>query len=253
MAMYYAGNEIVEYIESSALKKTKRSVGEVFVLAILAGAFIAFGAVGSFLVAGHLSKVDLGLSKFVSGAVFPVGLMMVILLSLELFTSDCLMLIGVITKKITFKQMLKVLVIVYIGNFVGSIIVGYLSIKTHSMYPEALELLQNTAMHKVHATSLDIFLKAILCNVIVCGGAVAAYSSKDIPGKIFAVWFSIMLFVVLGYDHCIANMLYIPTAIFSGANITIFEFLHNLLFATAGNFIGGALVIGVSIYYANRK
>lgn len=253
MAMYYTGEELVDYIESAAVKKASRPFGQLFVLAILAGMFIAFGAVGCFLVSGAIAKTDLGLSKFMGAAVFPVGLMMVILLSLELFTSDCLMIIGLFSKKVNVKQVLKVLTIVYIGNLVGSLIVSYLTIKTHSIYPDALTLLQNTALHKVHAASLDIFLKAILCNIIVCAGAIAAYTAKDWPGKIFAVWFSIMLFVVLGYDHCIANMLYIPTAMFSGANITIIDFLHNILFATIGNFIGGGLVIGVSVYYANRK
>lgn len=252
MSMYYTAEDILSYIENAAIKKVNRPTWQLFLLAIFAGAFIAFGATGSFLVSGVLYKSDVGLSKLVSGIVFPVGLMMVILTSLELFTSNCLMMVGVLSKKIKSSDMIKVLSIVFIGNFIGALIVSYLNFKTHSIYQDAVDMIIKVAISKVSANGLDIFLKAILCNVVVCIGAISAYCAKDWPGKIFAVWFSIMLFVVLGYDHCIANMMYIPTAIFYGAEISVYQFLYNLFFATLGNFVGGAFVVGAGYYYTQK-
>lgn len=252
MAMYYLPNEVVEYVENAAVKKVNRSCLKLFILAIFAGALIGFGAIGSYLVSSDLIIKDIGLGKLIGACVFPVGLIMVVLGGFELFTSDCLMTMGVASKKINILQMFKVLVIVYLGNLVGALIVSWVSVKVNTLYPNAAHTLMHSAEAKVHADWFVLLLKGVFANILVAGGALVAYSSKEWIGKIAAAWFAIMLFIVLGYEHSIANMTYIPTAIFLGSNISIMQLIYNLIFSTLGNFIGGGIIVGLGYYYTQK-
>lgn len=252
VAMYYTPNELVEYVEDSAVKKATRPYVKLFILSIFAGALIGFGAIGSYVVSGSMLETNAGLAKFIGAAVFPVGLIVVILGGFELFTSDCLMTMGVMAKKIKWVDLIRTLVIVYLGNLVGSLIVSYVTAKVNTLYPAAAHGIIHTAEAKVHLDAMTIFLKGTMANVLVALGAMVAYASKDWVGKIAAAWFVIMLFVVLGYEHSIANMTYIPTAMWLGAPITILEFIYNLIFSTIGNFIGGGVLVGLSYYYTQK-
>lgn len=252
MAMYYSPSELVEYVENSAVKKATRPFLKLFILAIFAGALIGFGAIGSYVASGDLLLKDVGLGKFMGAAVFPVGLIIVVLGGFELFTSDCLMTMGVASKKINLFQLIKTLIIVYIGNLVGALIVSYVTAKVNTLYPNAAHALIHTAESKVHMDWLSILLKGIFANILVAGGAMVAYASKDWIGKIGAAWFAIMLFIVLGYEHSIANMTYIPTAMMLNADINIMQFTYNLIFSTLGNFIGGGVIVGLGYYYTQK-
>ena len=124
--------------------------------------------------------------------------------------------------------------------------------KAGTLYPDAANALIHTAEVKVHMDAFTILLKGIFANILVALGALVAYASKDWIGKIVAAWLVIMLFVVLGYEHSIANMTYISTAMFLNAPISIFGFIHNLIWSTLGNFIGGGVIVGLSYYYTQK-
>lgn len=246
-------NELMEYLLGACTEKGNKCIGKLSILGFMAGMAIALGAVGSIITSSTLAKTDLGLGKFMAGAVFPVGLMLVILLGFELFTSNCMMVVAVINKNISIRQLLKNWLVVYSFNFVGCAFIAFITILTHNFSDDAMLYLSKLATYKVNAPAHYLFLKGILCNVLVCGAVLMAYSAKDVVGKIFGAWFPIMLFTVLGYDHCVANMLYFMAAKLGGVAISFSDIAYNLFYVTLGNIIGGTLFMSIPMYLAHYK
>lgn len=247
-------NEVLEYVIHAAENRVKRPFIKLMLLSIFAGMLIAFGAVGNLLVSSNLALTNPGLAKFVGATVFPVGLIGIVFLGLELFTSNCMMSLGVIEKKYSFLTMLKILSIVWFFNLIGCLIVAYVSYKTHTLSDEGLSLLEGIAKYKTHTSAYDLFIKGIMCNVLVCVGSLQGYIPKDGISKTFAIWFPIMLFVVLGYDHIVANMLYLPLAYMHSLDgVSLLGILYNFIFVTLGNFVGGAFTIALALWYVIKK
>ena len=238
------------------------------VLGVLAGAYIGFGGMLSSTVTFETASVlGTGLSRFIGGAVFSVGLMMVIIAGAELFTGNNLMISSALTKKITWSNMFTRWTVVYFANFAGSLLIMVLFFysglwKTGDYGLGAAAM--NLANNKVTLTFSEVLWRAIGCNWLVCIAVWMACSARQTISKIFAIFFPIMAFVALGFEHCIANMYFIPTGIlFSGipeiasvANIdtsalTWGSFLvNNLVPATIGNIIGGVVFVGMGYWYA---
>ncbi len=253
---YKTPAELVDYLLDISVGKGNKEFFKLVILGFLGGMFIAFGAVGNIIVSSSLIKADVGGAKYLGASVFPVGLIMIVVLGAELFTSNTLMFTGVLGKRITVSKMLYNWVTVYLANFLGALFVSYVTIKTHNFNADSMQLLASAAEHKTHAEPFLIFLKGILCNVLVCGAVLVAYSSKDIIGKLFGIWFPIMLFIILGYDHCVANMFYLSAAKLGGVDISFAGIAKNLTFATVGNIVGGSILIGTSLfinYYKKEK
>lgn len=260
--------EIVEnYIQSCQLKAEYR-LSKVVLLGFMAGAFIALGAQAG-NVAMH-SITDVGLARMAAGMVFPVGLMMIILLGGELFTGDCLLLLGVLDKKITWKKMLHLLVIVFIANFAGALFVSLLVSLSGQWDYSQLGLGAFTyklAVTKSGITPLRAITSGILCNMLVCGAVLMAVSVKTASAKILAVFFTIMAFVVSGFEHCVANMYYLSAGFLASmqpayvsraqklfalsGSLKISGTISNLCFVTLGNIIGGCLI--AIVVYAVKK
>lgn len=246
-------SEMMDYLLNVCTEKGNKCVMKLAILGFMAGIFIAFGATGSIIASSTLAKTDPGLGKFVAGAVFPVGLMFVLLTGVELFTSNCMLVVAVINKNIKLKQLLKNWVIVYSTNFLGCLFVAAITVVSHNFNDDALKYVEKLALYKVHAPAFVLFIKAILCNIMVCGSVLMAYSAKDVTGKLLAAWFPIMLFVILGYDHCVANMLYFMAAKFGGADISFAQIGYNLFFVTLGNIVGGTVFMSIPMYIAHYK
>ncbi len=246
-------SEVLDYLIDVSTEKGNKSFKKLEVLGFMSGMFIAFGAVGSIIASAAIAAKNPGLGKLVAGVVFPVGLMMVLLLGVELFTSNCMLIVAVISKRMPLKKLLKNWITVYTSNFIGVTFVSFITIMTHNFNSDALSFLEKLATYKIHAPAHHLFLKGILCNVLVCGGVLMAYASKDVAGKVFAAWFSIMLFTILGYDHCIANMLYLTAAKFAGFAIPVSGIVYNLFFVTLGNIVGGTVFMAIPFYFSNRR
>ncbi|SKC85666.1 formate/nitrite transporter family protein [Maledivibacter halophilus] len=232
------------------VKKAKLASLQMLLLGIFAGMFIGFGAHADITVMQTIGKFDIGFAKFFGAAVFPVGLMLVLMVGAELFTGNNLMTLGLLDRKITVKQMLKNWGLVYIGNFVGSIVLAWLLRKSglyisQDMTAKAIEI----AEAKMSLTFVEAFIRAILCNMLVVLSVLLATASKDVIGKIFAIWFPIMLFVLSGFEHSIANMFFIPLGKLVGFN-TLWTtiWIKNLIPVTLGNIVGGAIIVPV-VYY----
>ena len=220
-------------------------------LGILAGMFIGFGC--HVFVLATASEVT-AVSKLIGAALFPVGLMMVIFCGAELFTGNNLMTLALIKKEITWQGMLKNWVLVYLGNLIGSVLLAFLLAKSGLYAGSAMERAMAVASSKAAMPFADAVIRGILCNILVVLACWFQAGSKEMSGKILAVWFPIMLFVFAGFEHSVANMTYIPLGMILGADVSIGSFLlGNLLPVTLGNLIGGALFIPVFYTLAYGK
>ena len=245
--------ELVDYIIKVGIDKATKPLFKLMLLGIFGGAFIARGGAGNIISSSTLVKTDPGLAKMLGAAVFPVGLILVVTLGAELFTSNCLLSVAFVNKKISFAQMIRNLVTVYLFNYVGSFIVAYITVKGGSFNADSLAYLQNIATHKVDASAYALFIKGILCNVLVCGAVIQSYTSRDTIGKLVGAWLPIMLFVLIGYDHSIANMFYLTAAKLTDSSLFgVSGILYNLFYVTLGNILG-ALAIGLPLYFSYYK
>lgn len=270
--------EIAEYSLEVSVKKAKQSAMNLFVLGILAGAFIAFAAEGSNMAAYNLfaNPETYGLGKALAGAIFGTGLMLVVLAGGELFTGNTMMIAGVATKKITVSGMLRNWVIVYLGNLAGSLLIAYMMSQSGLFGSSAGVLGGMTikiAAYKVGLTFPQAFFLGIMCNWLVCLAVWMSYGAKDITGKVLAIFFPIWLFITSGFEHCIANMYYIPAGILAKANPQFVQaastlgvtqdkldllnwtsfLLGNLVPVTIGNIVGGGGFVALAYWYVYIK
>jgi len=260
-------------------------VDKLLLLGFLAGAYIAFGALLSEIVAGGMLSggkigdmaviLPPGLLKFAAGAVFPVGLMFVVIAGSELFTGNCMFLpIGVLNKEGTWAGLAINWTVVYIGNFIGSIFVAFFLAYWAGLIntaPFAVWAVQTVANTKAGLDFMTAFLRAIGCNWLVCLAVWLAISADDVISKIFSCWFPIMAFVTIGFEHSVANMFFLPagwfvvndplgivpaatkTALTATGNLVGMQgwvniVVNNLIPVTLGNIVGGAIFVSL-IYW----
>jgi len=267
----YSPPEIAKRIAAVAEKKSGLDFFRMFVLAILAGVFIALGAEFYTLVV-HDSGLAFGLNNLIGGLVFCLGLILVVIAGAELFTGNTLIVMGFIERKVSARQLLKGWSIVYIGNLAGSLAMVLLMYYTaqwgfHGAMVGGKALLIANA--KVNMTFLEAFMRGILCNVLVCLAIWLAFSGRSTIDKILAVIFPITAFVASGFEHSVANMYFVPMGLalkeqadvlaaaqgMAGqpimlGNLTVAGFIvKNLIPVTLGNIIGGSLLVG-GIYWA---
>ena len=267
--------QIVAANMNAAKGKTELPLLRMILLGIFAGMFIAGGASASSLAMHAISNV--GLARLVAGAIFPVGLMMIVLVGGELFTGDCLMIMGCVHGKFPAGKMIKVLVVVYLSNLIGSVLFAQL-VNLSGQYNYTAGLLGGftikVAMGKVTMSFAAAFASGILCNIFVCMAVLMAMAARDIAGKIWAIFFPILAFIVSGYEHCVANMYYIPAGIFAKANpvyasvamesygYTTLQLeslnwasfvVKNLIPVTLGNIVGGMVFVGLPLYIIHSQ
>lgn len=257
---YYNPKEIAINFSESGLYKSSLSLSKFCIIAILGGAFIAFGGLLSVIVAGGMPGLGTGnpgLIKFISGALFPIGLIMVSITGADLFTSDCTAFtLPLLEKRIKFLTFFKLLFLSYVFNFIGTQLISWLMSTEVGLFKNEpwQSYLHNYASGKVNQEFWIVFVKGIGANWLVCLGMWMGFAAKDIIGKCIGIWIPVMLFVTLGYEHSIANMFFIPAAIYSGGDILWSNFiLQNLIPATLGNFVGGAGMVGCIYWYLYLK
>lgn len=259
--------EICDEVIETYAKKVEYPVLKSVTLGMLAGAFIALGGFAAALASHSIENV--GLAKFVAGAIFPVGLMLILVCGCDLFTGNVLVSVPFVDGKVTGRKMLKNWGIIYLSNLAGAAIVAFL-IYSSGMLDTNNFMLGGYAL-KVAATKASLpFGKAlasgILCNILVCIAVWMSFAAKDIAGKILAIWFPIMAFIVGGFEHCVANMYYFSIAMLAKSNPQYAEAFHvtpeklahinltgiieNLIPVTIGNIIGGGLFVGVAFWFA---
>lgn len=236
---------------------------DLIILSVLAGCYIALGGTLS-LIAGYgfpeASADNPSLQRLLSGATFPLGLILVVVLGAELFTGNNALLIpAFMRRECSAGKVLLNWTVVYLGNFVGAVGFTWLFVHlTGLVTPEPYHsAILNIAIAKTSMPWLTVFLKGIGANWCVCLAVWLALSGKTLIEKMAGCWFPVMAFVTLGYEHSIANMFYIPCAMMAGSDITATTaIITNLIPATLGNIAGGALFVGCVhawLYLKNRE
>lgn len=242
--------EIIDYIVAAGKGKTEKPVRALILQGVLAGMFIAVGAIGYFKLVAYTT--DPGLGKFLGALVFPTGIIAILLLGSELFTSDCMAILSVYKKKVNLGKFMKMLITVLAANLVGAIIMALLCTGAGIFSEHMLEIVAKSAVTKTTMPIGRMFTSAVLCNIIVCAGVMMAYSGKTVIGKVIAVWFPIAVFVLSGTEHIVANMFYLMMAFFNGANITVAGILTSFGVVALGNFIGGGIIIAGVNHYMDK-
>jgi formate transporter len=221
----------------------------------LAGAYIAFAGLLAITVSSGLDpKLWGSLPTLFTGAVFALGLILVVIAGSELLTGNmALVPLALFARKLSAKALAMNFTVVMIGNLLGSLFVAYfLAVKSGVVTADLqLERLTGIATAKgVTETEFQIFLRAVGCNWLVCLAVWMALGADDIGGKVLAIFFPIMAFVAMGFDHVVANMFFLPAAIFAGVDgITWWDAIHNWIFAFLGNLVGAAVFVGAAYWY----
>jgi len=261
----FAPAEIAANYAEAGVKKSSLPVSKMLLLGVLAGMLIAFPSCVTNMASYGLDNNST--IRAISGLLFAFGLGMVILIGAELFTGNTLICLAVYEKKTGFGAMLKNWLVVYIGNFLGSVLIVLMIMQT-GLWNSGDGLLGITtvkiALNKVNLSFGSAFISGILCNWLVCLAVWMAFAAQSIPGKMMAVFFPIWLFVTSGFEHSVANMYFIPAGIMAkaqfGAEIAGVEALNwgnfvvgNLIPVTLGNIVGGVLFVGTAFWYAYYK
>ncbi|MCL1802501.1 MAG: formate/nitrite transporter family protein [Eubacteriaceae bacterium] len=248
-------SEIAQTWIATGVAKAKSPALKLFILGIFAGVFIGLGGTGYLYIMGMCDIP--GINKLLGASVFPCGLMLVIYCGAELWTGNNLLTLALMDKKITLSEMLYNWGLVYLGNIVGSYLLAW-AVTASGLFSSdpILTVVQNVAAAKVGLTLGRAVIRGVLCNILVVLACWMQAASRDLIGKLIAVWFPIMLFVLIGFEHSIANMFFIPLGQFLGASVTFADaWLRNILPVTVGNFIGGALIVPCAYYicYVNQS
>ena len=247
-------------IGKNKLDLQSNSYGRFAVLTILAGIYIAFGGTLS-LILGYgfpeLTASNPALQKLLSGAAFPIGLILVVVLGAELFTGNNALLMPYwMTKGCSIKDVLLNWTLVYLGNVAVALLFVFVMVYLAGLTaPEPYHTsIINIAEAKVSMPWTTVFIKGIGANWCVCLAIWLALSAKSSGAKMFGCWFPVMAFVALGYEHSIANMFFIPCGILEGADVGAWQMVwNNLIPATLGNIAGGALFVGCIHTYLHLK
>ncbi len=272
MKNFLSPPELAAELVSWGEAKVDLSSFRLVLLGFLAGAYIGFAAhLATIVATGDFSWI--GMKKFLVGAVFSVGLMLVIIPGSELWTGNTLMTTALLDKKISFMQLLRNWFWVYLGNLAGSIflawmIVGQTGLMDGAFGGTAIQIASAKIGHEVvgHSHNSAYFFRAVGCNWLVCLAVMMALAARDIGGKVLAIFFPIMAFVASGFEHAIANMYFIPAGIFarsipgarlaSGLDPAVIDQLgwgamwqNNLIAVTLGNLIGGGLFVGMVYWW----
>lgn len=247
----FSPKEVTEYVVDLGKQKIDKKLGTLMVQGIMAGMFISFGAVAFINIFSN--TLDTGIGLFLASAIFPVGIIAILLLGFELVTGNVLIMMGVYDKRYKLLKVLKMLGIVWVANLIGTLLIAFAVDSAGIFTPQMAETLNVIGEAKVDMSYYEMFMRGVLCNMLVCAGVMMALTAKDNISKMAAIWLPIVVFIFSRLEHIVANMYFLPMSYLTGADITILEIINSFIFVSIGNFIGGAIVIGGAMYLTQLK
>ncbi len=250
--------EIARSFVEIGTHKVRVSALKMVVLGIFAGLFIGFAGIASNVAGATVANPSI--SRLVSACVFPAGLAMVLVAGSELFTGNNLIIIAVLERKIKLREMFKNWFFVFLGNFIGTTMVAGLVVYggTPELFEGALaEKMVASALSRVNQSFSEAFIRGILCNILVCIAVWAAFAAKTVSGKLLMSFWPIMLFVLCGFEHSIADIYFGVAGILTASEYGIAAegltwgsfLLDNLLPVTLGNIVGGSGIVGAGYWF----
>jgi formate/nitrite transporter len=245
----YKPAEMARLVETAGVAKAALPAAQMFVLAVLAGAFIGFGA-ALWLQVMTGADTSFGPHRLLGGVAFSLGLILVIVGGAELFTGNALMVMAAVDRKITPAALLRNWAIVWPGNLIGAAALAVAFWLTGLYHGPTGELAAKVATTKAHLPLVEAFVRACLCNALVCLAVWLTFAARDVTGKILAILWPIAGFVTLGLEHSVANMFLLPLGALAGADVPLTGALTNLLIVTLGNVAGGAGGVALAYRFA---
>jgi len=243
---------IAKLVEEVAIRKASLGFIPTLTLSVLAGAFIAFGAM-FYTITITGSELGFGPTRLLGGIAFSLGLILVIIGGAELFTGNSLIVMGWASRRITTGALLRNWVIVYFGNLIGALatallvhLSGILLAGDGSVGATA----DMIAESKMALDPLQAFFRGILCNILVCLAVWMCFAAHSVSGKVLVIIFPVMAFVSMGFEHSVANMYLIPVSMLHTGLIDVGAFLINLLVVSAGNIFGGGMLVALVYWLA---
>ena len=247
--------------EDLGVSKSALPLGQSFALSIMAGAFISMGAM-FFLLAVSDAALPFAAQRVLGGVLFSLGLLLVVVCGAELFTGNTLMVMTAASKRIRWSAVWKNWIVVFVGNFVGSLVmVGVVYLAGFaSMNDGAVgQTIVSVAAGKMTPSWITLFAKGIMCNFLVCLAVWIAYASKTVADKMLGIMLPIAAFVACGFEHCVANMFFLPMGLLLNSMgvgapdaVTLAGIATNLSAATLGNVAGG-VAVGMAYWFVYRK
>lgn len=258
--------ETEEAVENAGVAKTRLTGLRAFVSAMFAGAFIGFGAL-FFLIVTADPAMTWGPKRFLGGLAFCMGLVLVLCCGAELFTGNSLMVSDLAARKVTLRQMLRNWIIVWFGNLAGALLLALLVALAGTMGladGSVGNLAVSTAVAKVTPDWGTLFVRGILCNVLVCLAVRIGFAARSVADKVLGILLPIAGFVAMGFEHCVANMFFLPMGFMAkligfGASVAdasalnMGSIIYNLSAATLGNILGGSLFVALGYWYLNAR
>jgi formate/nitrite transporter len=255
-------NEVAQVAAETGAKKVHRTWDRVLVSAFLAGAYISFGALVAITVSSGLDPETWGtLPTLFMGAAFTLGLVLVLIAGSDLATGNMMLVpLGAMQGRITGRDVVKNLTLVLLGNLLGALFVAFfLAVQTGVIGhageagSPGLTFERLAAIAQAKATgesSWQVFLRGVGCNWLVCLAVWMSLATTNVSGKVLAIFFPIMAFVAMGFDHVVANMFFLPAAMFADVpGIGWGDTLLNWLFAGLGNLVGAVVFVATSYWY----
>ena len=258
--------EMAQVAVRTGVKKAHRTWDRVFVSSILAGAYIAFGGLVAISVSSGLDPATWGtLPTLFTGAAFTLGLVLVLIAGSDLATGNMMLVpLSAMRGKLGAGDVVRNLTLVLVGNLVGALFVAFfLAVQTGVIGGTGAEGAAALTHDRLAAIALDkatahtawqTFLRAVGCNWLVCLAVWMSLAATSVSGKILAIFFPIMAFVAMGFDHVVANMFFLPAAIFAGVpGLGWGDVLRNWLLAGVGNLVGAVIFVASSYWYLFLK
>ncbi|QDI78186.1 MULTISPECIES: formate/nitrite transporter family protein [Leisingera] len=245
----YKPAEIAALVETAGVAKARLPLPQMFVLAMLAGAFIGFGA-AAYTTAMTGADSASGPVRVLGGAVFSLGLILVVVGGAELFTGNVLMVIAAVDRKIRLRRLWRSWAIVYAGNLAGAAGLAAAFAFTGLLDGPAGATAARIAEAKSALSPVEAFLRGALCNGLVCLAVWLSFAARTAAGKILAVLWPITAFVLLGLEHSVANMFFFPQGWAAGADVSLHAAAANLFWVTLGNIAGGAGGVAFAYWFA---
>jgi formate/nitrite transporter len=245
----YRPAEISRLVRKAAVEKAEVELGPLLTRALLAGAFIAFGALFYLLVVSGAGPVA-GPTRFVGGVAFALGLVLVIVGGAELFTGNALMVMALVDRQIGLAALLRNWGVVIAGNALGGIAMAVLVLMSGLLAGEIGATAGQIATAKVALGPVEMLARGILCNALVCLAVWLTFSARTAGGKTTVIILPVAAFVALGFEHCVANFFLLPLGWLSGADVSLGGIAANLTLVTIGNVVGGAGGVALAYRFA---
>ena len=240
----------------SKVSQLKTSKSRYLVLAMMAGFYVGLGIILIFTIGGLFGPADFAGTKIIMGVSFGIALSLVLIAGGDLFTgNNMIMTIGTLEKKTTWYETMQVWIFSYIGNFAGSVLVAVLFFYSGLSIGGTADYVTMTASSKMNAPFVELLIRGILCNILVCLAVWCACKLKEETAKLIMIFWCLFAFITSGFEHCVANMTLLSLSLMipHPETVSLAGLVANLVPVTIGNIIGGVVFIGAAYWYGNSE